>query len=420
MKEAFFTLFMSLLAVQSLARQATEVADTTVAKPDRPVTDSLSRVVEMQEVVVQADNMTLDGNRLVCLPTAMQRKHSHGGYDLLSRMMIPGMTVSDGGVDTPYGSATLYINGNRASYNEIRMLRSKDIIRVDYHFQPEGKFAADNASVDFIVKTYEYGGYTIVDGSQTLGFLNGSYNVASKYAFRNYTLNLWGGYNANRTRTDMTETERYLMPSTDALVKETASSTRNRSNGAYGIANLSYQGKKSYLSVNAGLNSSVSRGDLLHGSVAYSALFPASEYSQSSRSDNLKPSLSVYYVRNVTDRQRLQVSANAYYSDTDYRYSNTEQESVIDNDVSEDLWYLNADMSYSFIFKDKSALSMSMQEFYKDTSPGTGPRACSTSGSTPRRRYSSSRTTRSYPTRRRSTRAPACRTSSTGFKAMTW
>ncbi|MDE5856813.1 MAG: hypothetical protein K2H32_00390 [Muribaculaceae bacterium] len=113
--------------------------------------------------------------------------------------MIPGIIVdkSNGSVTTSAGSATLYIDGREADFREIQSLRPKDISRVEYFDMPTGKYAKDASAINFIIKQVNNGGYTQIDALQGVGYLNGDYNIVSKYILGTKSLNLWAGYSLN-------------------------------------------------------------------------------------------------------------------------------------------------------------------------------------------------------------------------------
>ena len=57
--------------------------------------------------------LTRKDDHILAIPTKEQRNHAVTGYDLLSNLMVPGVSVDrlKGSVTTPNGAATLYIDG---------------------------------------------------------------------------------------------------------------------------------------------------------------------------------------------------------------------------------------------------------------------------------------------------------------------
>ena len=113
-------LFVTLLSTNSATAQQQTTGN-----------DSINHIIQLQEIVVKGNNLVLEDDHIICIPTELQRKHTHSGFDLLYRMMIPNVSVDyqKGEVVTPAGQATLYINGRKATYREIESLRPKEVAK---------------------------------------------------------------------------------------------------------------------------------------------------------------------------------------------------------------------------------------------------------------------------------------------------
>ena len=178
-------------------------------------------------IVLQQYSTTLEGievvgtrfirqkDKVLILPDKQQVKHANTGYDLLNNLMIPGLDVDrrTGAVSTLGGSATLYIDGRKVDYREVQSLRPRDIEKVEYYDNPTGKYANDVVSINYITKKYETGGYVSLDGTQTIGYLNGDYNVVAKIDHKNTSYTFYGGANMNKYDGVRNEkTENFLFP----------------------------------------------------------------------------------------------------------------------------------------------------------------------------------------------------------------
>ena len=64
---------------------------TYAQKPD--TTKTFIQGKELGEVVVKSSYLTREGDHILAIPTKEQRKHAVTGYDLLSNLMIPGVSV---------------------------------------------------------------------------------------------------------------------------------------------------------------------------------------------------------------------------------------------------------------------------------------------------------------------------------------
>ena len=113
---------------------------TAAAQQQTTDRDSINHIIQLQEIVVKGNNLVLEVDHIICIPTESQRKHAHSGFDLLYRMMIPNVSVDyqKGEVVTPAGHAALYINGRKATYREIESLRPKEVAKIEYFDSPSG------------------------------------------------------------------------------------------------------------------------------------------------------------------------------------------------------------------------------------------------------------------------------------------
>lgn len=166
-------------------------------------------VKELNEVIVEGTYLTREDDHIVAVPTKQQRKHAVTGYDLLNNLMIPGISVNrkDGSITTPAGLSTVYIDGREVDFREVQSLRPKDIARVEYYDIPSGKFSKDASAINFVLKKQNNGGYTQLDALQGVGYLNGDYNLISKYVVGTKSINLWTGYSLEDPSSSYTKEE---------------------------------------------------------------------------------------------------------------------------------------------------------------------------------------------------------------------
>ncbi len=175
-----------------------------------PVVYLKENSVLLGEVEVKASSFIRQKDRVLIIPTEHQIKHASTGYDLLYNLMIPGMHVDTqkGSVNTLFGETTLYIDGQKADYKEVRALRPKDIEKIEYFEMPTGKYAGDKTSVNYILKKKNTGGYVALDGMQTIGYLGGDYNANLKVTHKNTNYTLFAGHSMEHNggvRTDKKE-----------------------------------------------------------------------------------------------------------------------------------------------------------------------------------------------------------------------
>lgn len=205
-------------------------------------TDSIGKSLSLDEVVVTASNIFRVDNHLLIYPSKQQREHADNGYAVLKNLMIPGLVVNSrtNAVEAMGMQASLYINGQECDSKEIRMIRPRDIEKIEYHDIPTGKYAKDKIAINFILKQYRYGGYFQIDGLQTIGYNHGDYNIAGSIS-KGYTIySLFAGvdYEKINEGSNIWGIEQYYFPENN-IYRETTS--RKNDNGHNGYAQFRIQ-----------------------------------------------------------------------------------------------------------------------------------------------------------------------------------
>ncbi len=154
--------------------------------------------LQLEEVVVTAERSITKTDRRLIFPTEVDVKNSSNGYDLLNRIMIPGLmvdivekTISKAGA----GSVPIYINEKQVTQADVIALRPDEIIRVEYIDNPGFEYNKADAVVNFVVKRKIAGIATGINTTNafTTGNGNNFYyfrynNKLSEYAV-NYSMN---------------------------------------------------------------------------------------------------------------------------------------------------------------------------------------------------------------------------------------
>lgn len=341
-------------------------------------TDSISKQMELGEVTVSGQYVRQEVDHVSCVPTAKQRKHAHSGFELLRNMMVTGLDVDlDAGVvTTPAGQATLYVNGRQANAMEIKGLRPKDIVRVEYYDMPTGKYAKDKAALNYVVREYSGGGYTQVDALQGAGYLKGDYNLVSKYSFGNYNVNLWAGYNMENPKEDYRSQELYALET--PIEKNSVSLHDSRwKTGQYVNASLSRMTRTAIWMVKAGLEANRQKEDRPGGLVSYLGYPEELSFATHSltRDKTLKLTLYLYYNRNFSRGHSLDIVMDIYYARNTYNRDYEEEERIV-SDVDEDYFYAKLNANYSMRLPKGNALTFSLHEYLRvsqDDYQGTLP-----------------------------------------------
>ena len=118
-------------------------------------TDSM-RTLKLNEVVVDATRNYAITDGVVYIPSKEARQHAININDLLARMMVAGLHVdlTTDKVETTYkGEVHFYIDGVEAQDWEVKALRPKDVMHVEYLKSPaDPKYKNYQAVVNLVMK----------------------------------------------------------------------------------------------------------------------------------------------------------------------------------------------------------------------------------------------------------------------------
>ena len=326
---------------------------------------------ELKEVVINASYMTREDDHISAIPTKEQRKHAVSGYDLLRNLMIPGISVNrtTGSVTTPVGTATLYIDGREVDFREVQSLRPKDIARVEYFDIPTGKYAKDAAAINFVLKTLNNGGYTQLDAMQGLGYLNGDYNLISKYVIGAKCINIWAGYSLENPKSTLDKTESFNFEDGILNRGNIYSDVGNRDSEEYVQASISNRGNQYIWMLRGGMAWTDSRNDVGNGIVNYwltdAAFNDGDVVNLHSKDKTMRPSLYFFGMHTFSENKRLDYVADAYYSRNDFNRQYKENDALYKSLVKEDYWYTKLNANYSWNLNHSNNLVFTFYEFLR-------------------------------------------------------
>ena len=338
-------------------------------KPDTTKTSIQAK--ELDEVVVKASYLTREDDHILAIPTKEQRKHAVTGYDLLNNLMIPGVSVgrSTGSVTTPSGAATLYIDGRKVDFREVQSLRPKDIARVEFFDVPTGKYAKDAYAINIVMKPLNNGGYTQLDASQGIGYLNGDYNLVSKFVTGTKSLNIWAGYSLENPKSSMNENEVFNFPDYQLNRQQFYNNAGNRHTEEYVQASISNRGKKYIWMLRGGMAWNDIRNNVNNGMTDYwqtkASVKDGSILNINSRNKSYRPSVYFYGLHTFSDTKSLDYVFDGYYSRNDYNRFYNEDDESFHSLVKEDYYYVKANANYSMAFSHRNRLAFSLFEFMR-------------------------------------------------------
>lgn len=289
-------------------------------------TDSVITLTDtLRNVTVTAGQVTRYDDHLLLYPDKDQRQHAANGFDVMKNMMLPGVNVDtrSGRISALGQQATIYVNGLPADATDIRMLRPKDIERIEYYDAPKGKYAKDRLAVNFVAKEYTYGGYVMANASQIIGFSHGNYNASTTLSRGKMTYSVFAGSGY----TDLDEirtkgTEHFKLPAGD-VTRVSSANTKYRRNNEYGQFRIRYRTEKTNITSYVGLNRSATPSNTKHGTITANGM--TSESIARTRQSSLSPMAGISVEHSWNNNQMLTFTAGGSYSHNKYGRSYAEQ-----------------------------------------------------------------------------------------------
>ncbi len=328
--------------------------------------------VDLQEVEVKAQSVVHLEDRMMIIPDKQQVRHSYTGYDLLDNLLIPGVDVDrqEGKVKNFRGEVTLYIDGRKADFREVQSLRPRDIERVEYFDAPTGKYATDVASINYVTKKYDTGGYVSADAKQTIGYLNGDYNASAKVAHKNTSFSVWGGHRMQRYGGQrVVSDETYLFPGYELGKHGETLDALSRTNRQYLQANVEHRTDRRTLMAKAGFTRNATPEEWQASRTVYShhpdeTLDTYSKQSQTA----MMPNMQLYGSFKIKDNQTLEANLNGSYSNTLYERRYDEGTFRSCTQADEDYFNLFGSLNYVLQMRNKHSLAVQGYHFFYDTS----------------------------------------------------
>ena len=183
MKKLYLLLILSSAALPALAQENTDTTSSTRT---------------LDELVVQGRTQRVIKNGVEYIPEKKLKKAATDATSLLMHMNIPQLNISPGTAEikTFTGkSVALFIDFMPASEEELKGLRPEDVVRVEILEYPDDpRFNSQPNVVNFIMRQYEWGGYTKLTASGTTLNTDRLYGtVYSKFAYKNWTFDASAG-----------------------------------------------------------------------------------------------------------------------------------------------------------------------------------------------------------------------------------
>ncbi len=334
-----------------------------------------STTVTLDTVTITAQRHVRKADKTLIFPDKKQVKYAVNGYDLLANLMIPGLNVDriNKKVSTLTGEATLYINGKRASLHEVQALRPKDIAHVEYHDFPQGQYAKDIVAINYITKSYSYGGYIMASAEQRVGFPWGSYMVAAKYNEKNSTYNLIAGVDWEHEKSSLEQTEKIDFG--ESLLDRILIQSSNQSqNTQYAMFNYDTWGKNDNWNVTIGYTRSGLPKSISEGLTSYRQWEMESTTRNFTEQTSHQPYAGFRYYHPIDKRQWFMAEVGLTYTHTTYDRHYSENGSWMENTykyhirTDEDVYRLAGNLYYNISFNKNNYFMVDLAHFQYLTS----------------------------------------------------
>ena len=327
--------------------------------------------VALDEVTVEGETFVRSKDRLLITPNKQHVKHSGTGYDLLYNLMIPGVDVdkAKGKVSAFKGEVALYIDGVKASFREIRSLRPRDVERIEYFDAPTGKYADDNASINFITKKYTAGGYVSLDGKQMMGYTSGDYNAVAKMVHKSTSYTLFAGADFKNYRGGLRNMSDVIeFPGGDITRHYMTDDARLKNNSQYAQFNILNSNNRRTLKASLSFVRNETPENYLSEAIRYGGLRDTMTTSYSNiKQQGKQYGLNLYGNFKINDNQFLEIDLSGNYADNIYRYSYVESGNIATS-TNENMYTTDASINYGITFNDKSSLSARFWNLHQITS----------------------------------------------------
>lgn len=337
---------------------------------------------KIDEVVIEAAKQYAIGNGIASVPTKKIKQHSINVVDMLSKMMVPGLRVDMMGnkVETTYKAGVhFFIDGVEAQDWEVKALKPKDVMRIEFLQSPaDPKFKNYSAVVDFIMKKYDYGGYVLAEGNQSLVYNSGNYGAITKINHKKWTYQaLAEVYFRNADDIINRQYTKYVFSPDEVVNKLMAQNQKERTQTYTAAFTTRYDSKKFNFSISAGYRYKQTPENSSKNSITYIRNGEAREETEGeayASSRNASPYLNTYFqVSNLPNNSLLYGAASVSYN-----HRNTSDTYVLDtpifNSAKEDAWLPRVWLAYAFPLYKKNYMSFSADwtsEIYKTHYSGT-------------------------------------------------
>lgn len=314
-----------------------------LSEPVRELSMYVAPPTGLQEIVVQGDSRYISDDKNLYVPSKQEKAISAGGTDLISAMSIASLRVSpvDNRIQTSMGeNVSTFIDFLPATPMDLENMRVSDVIRVEtYDFPKDPRFRGAEHVVNFIMRKYEYGGYTKAQAFQSFIDNTGSYSISSRAAYKRMTYDLTAGATYFDRNHEGENSRAIYNFGKDVIVRDRKLDySKVKSDTWFVSLRALYAKENMTLSNILGLTGVHVPENRTRYLTEYSSFLKNSVSDIYSDSKNISPSWTGEYQFSLPKGYYLVVTPSASYSSNRLNTSFNESGFGIVNDVREDAW----------------------------------------------------------------------------------
>jgi hypothetical protein len=298
---------------------------------------------QLEAVTVTASAITNRADRLIVFVTGQQRAISSNGINLLNVLQLPRLSVNPvtNEVSLPGNGNLLFcINGVKVNSGDVRALQPGDIVRVEYLDNPGLRYGGADAVINYITKREVTGGSVSIDLGNAVTTSFGDDQIAARFNYGKSELGI--NYSAryrNPTEVWGDEVQTFHFAGGNTMTRFSDGSPGDMLENAHNLSvNYSLLEDGKYF-LNATLRHTITNEEKMRYSSQYTLqnVSDVTHTYQGVNSDQRLPSIDLYYMRTLQNRQNIILNVVGTYirSDMSQRYEEKKGEATISNIVSD-------------------------------------------------------------------------------------
>lgn len=320
----------------------------------------------LNEVVVTAAQVVEEADKYVIIPSLKEIERAAETLSLLSELKVkmPGLNVDEAqrGVSIDGGAPVLQINGKETSLTKLEMINLSDILRIEYRNTPDIRYADRNVTgiINFVLKPRREGGSFMASVDEALNVLRSNISLSGTYYHKKSEWSLYYGNRWHRRTKQSTDIQEQFIGRENTIYRNqiglpsTARDFGNNLSLEYTYMhdpNTMLSARIDYETTNVNFRDfNIIEQIEGNASSRYHKFF-------SSKSDRPNQSFDLYFRKNFTDKQSLELNAVGSTSSgkswrgTHYTYQDAPDYNLT-NFTDNSSWAAAAEGRYSISFKN--------------------------------------------------------------------